>query len=36
MVAATTGVGGIIYGRTLVSQKTGKKVDFDDIGEGTV
>lgn len=36
MVAATTGVGGVIYGRTLVSQKTGKKIDFDDIGEGTV
>ena len=32
MVAATTGVGGIVYGRTLVSQKTGKKIDFDDIG----
>lgn len=36
MVAATTGVGGVIYGRTLVSQKTGKKIDFDDIGDGTV
>lgn len=35
MVAATTGVGGVIYGRTLVSQRTGKKIDFDDIGEGT-
>lgn len=36
MVAATTGVGGVIYGRTLVSQKTGKKIDFDDIGgDGT-
>ncbi|MBL5840863.1 hypothetical protein I4U30_21465 [Enterobacter asburiae] len=36
MVAATTGVAGVIYGRTLVSQKTGKKIDFDDIGEGAV
>lgn len=36
MVAATTGVAGVIYGRTLVSQKTGKKINFDDIGgDGT-
>ncbi|UVX29378.1 hypothetical protein M5b_00104 [Klebsiella phage VLCpiM5b] len=32
MSIASAGVAGVVYGRTLVSQKTGKKIDFDDIG----
>lgn len=34
-MTATTGVGGLIYGRALVDQKTGKKIDFDSIGSSS-
>ena len=30
-MTATTGVGGLIYGRALVDQRTGKKINFDDL-----
>lgn len=32
-MTATTGVGGLIYGRALVDQRTGKKTNFDELGE---
>lgn len=34
MSIASAGVAGVVYGRTLVSQKTGNKIDFDDIMNG--
>ena len=35
-MSATTGVGGLIYGRALVDQKTGKKINFEELGNGGV
>ncbi|UDW09823.1 tail fiber protein [Escherichia phage 18-1-2] len=35
-MTATTGVGGLIYGRALVDQKTGKKINFDELGGGNI
>ena len=35
-MTATTGVGGLIYGRVLVDQKTGKKINFDELGGGNI
>lgn len=32
-MTATTGVGGLIYGRALVDQRTGKKTNFDELGK---
>ena len=35
-MTATTGVGGLIYGRALVDQRTGKKINFDELGGGNI
>lgn len=35
-MTATTGVGGLIYGRALVDQSTGKKINFDELGGGNI
>lgn len=35
-MTATTGVGGLIYGRALVDQRTGKKINFDELDGGNI